>query len=570
MTLFGPEPIRGELLSVERLEQLAESFARHRVSDRESASAALLARVKDNGRVLLRCYRALAAVIHEERATMPAAEWLVDNFYIVEDVLNEVRTDLPPGFYRQLPTLIEGPLREVPRAVGLAWTYIEHTDSRFEPASLRRFVEAFQRVEPLLISEVWAVPIALRLTLIENLRRLAVEIVEGRGARLEADRIAAVLLGHNGLPPDPQAFARLGDEVLTSAYAVQLVQRLRDQDPNTTPALVWLEKRLAAAGTPAEELVRAEYQRQGAANVTVRNVITSLRVMATFDWRDFFESVSLVDRILRAESEFGAMDFATRDRYRKAVEDLARGSRRTEMEVARAALGLARAHAPGAEDPGHYLISRGRSRLEEALGYRIRLRQHLVRAYVASATWSYLGSIAIVTASFLCLPLLYTGEQGIATGLLVALAAFALFPASDVAIALVNRAVMEVFPPRALPRLALVGGVPSRFKTLVAVPILLTGEAQIAEQVRASVSTTWPTPRAPCLRNSLRLDRRRRRHAPGDEHLLDLAQAGIDELNRQHGPAEDGESRFHLLHRRRVWARARASGSAGSESAEAP
>src|SRR5688572_98041 len=187
MTLFGPEPIRGELLSVERLEQLAESFARHRVSDRESASAALLARVRDNGRVLLRCYRALAAVIHDERATMPAAEWLVDNFYIVEDVLNEVRTDLPPGFYRELPTLIEGPLREVPRAVGLAWTYIEHTDSRFEPASLRRFVGAFQRVEPLLISEVWAVPIALRLTLLENLRRLAEEIVEGRAARLEAD-----------------------------------------------------------------------------------------------------------------------------------------------------------------------------------------------------------------------------------------------------------------------------------------------------------------------------------------------------------------------------------------------
>ena len=554
MTLFGPEPIRGELLSAERLEQLAEAFARHRVSDRESASAALLARVKDNGRVLLRYYRALAAVIHEERATMPAAEWLVDNFYIVEDVLNEVRTDLPPGFYRELPTLIEGPLREVPRAVGLAWTYIEHTDSRFEPASLRRFVGAFQRVEPLLISEVWAVPIALRLILIENLRRLTEEIVDGRAARLEADRFADILLGQGGRPADPQAFTRLGDEILTSAYAVQLVQRLRDQDPNTTPALAWLEKRLAAAGTPAEELVRAEYQRQGAANVTVRNVITSLRVMKTFDWRAFFESVSLVDRILRAESEFGAMDFATRDRYRKAVEDLARGSGRSEMEVARAALGLARAHAPDVEDPGYYLISRGRSRLEETLGYRIRLRQHLVRAYVASATWSYLGSIAIVTAFFLCLPLLYTEEQGIATGLLVALAAFALFPASDVAIALVNRAVMEVFPPRALPRLALAGGVPSHFKTLVAVPTLLTTEAQIAEQVHHlgihylanaeghlafAILSDWTDADAATV--------------AGDERLLAAARTGIEELNRQHGPAEDGEPRFHLLHRRRVW-----------------
>jgi cyclic beta-1,2-glucan synthetase len=554
MTLFAAEPIRGELLSAERLEQLAETIARHRVSDRESASAALLARVKDNGRVLLRCYRALAAVIHEERATMPAAEWLVDNFYIVEDVLNEVRTDLPPGFYRKLPTLVEGPLRGAPRAVGLAWAYIEHTDSRFEPASLQRFVGAFQRVDPLLISEIWAVPIALRLTLIENLRRLTEEIVESRAARLEADRLADVLLGQGGRPADPRAFARVGDETMTPAFAVQLAQRLRDQDPATTPALGWLEKRLAAAGMSAEELVRAEHQRQGAANVAVRNVITSLRVMATFDWREFFESVSLVDRILRAETEFGAMDFATRDRYRKAVEDLARGSHRREIEVAREALALVRAHAPGVQDPGYYLISHGRPRLEAALGYRVRLRQHLVRAYVASATWSYLGCIAIVTGFFLCLPLLYTEEQGIATGLLVVLAFLALFPASDAAIALVNRAVMEVFPPRPLPRLALLRGVPARLKTLVAVPTLLANEAQIAEQVRRlgihylanadgclvfAILSDWTDADAPTV--------------PGDERLLAAAQAGIDELNRQHGAAEDGEPRFHLLHRRRVW-----------------
>jgi len=134
MTLFGSDPIRGELLSAERLEQLAASIARHRVADGETAGAALLARVKDNGRVLLRCYRALASVINEERATMPAAEWLVDNFYIVEDVLNEVRTDLPPGFYRELPILTEGPLRGAPRAVGLAWP----TSSTPTAASSRR------------------------------------------------------------------------------------------------------------------------------------------------------------------------------------------------------------------------------------------------------------------------------------------------------------------------------------------------------------------------------------------------------------------------------------------------
>jgi cyclic beta-1,2-glucan synthetase len=391
MTLFGAEPIRAELLSVERLEDLAEAIARHRVSSSRRPEPGLLSRARENGRVLLRCYRTLAAVIDEERTTTPAAEWLVDNFHIVEEVLNEIRTDLPPGFYRQLPTLDEGPLGGAPRALELAWTFVAHTDSRFEPATLQRFVLAFERTEALRISELWAVPIALRLTLIENLRRLAVEIVEGRAARLEADRLANLLLGQSDLPADPQAFRTLGDTALSTSFAVRLAQRLRDQDPDTTPAARWLDERLAALGTSAHELVRAEHQRQGAANVTVRNVITSLRIMATFDWRDFFEKVSLVDRLFRAESEFGAMDFVTRDRYRHAVEDLARGSGRPEINVARQALTLAGGRERPTEDLGYYLISKGRPSLEHALGYRVSPRQRLTRAYMTSATWSYLG-----------------------------------------------------------------------------------------------------------------------------------------------------------------------------------
>src|SRR4029453_4612837 len=203
MTLFGAEPIRGELLSVERLEEIAQAIAQHRVSAGRTPEPRLLSRARENGRVLLRCYRALAAVIDEERATTPAAGWAPDNFHIVEEVLNEIRTDLPLGFYRQLPTLDEGPLAGAPRALELAWTFVAHTDSRFDQATLQRFVLAYQQTEALHISELWAVPIGLRLTLIENLRRLAVEIVEGRAARLEADRLANLLLGQSEQPADP-------------------------------------------------------------------------------------------------------------------------------------------------------------------------------------------------------------------------------------------------------------------------------------------------------------------------------------------------------------------------------
>src|SRR5262245_18847598 len=406
------EPIRADLFSAERLEQYAASIAPQLTLPSGAAGHSLAPRVRDNRRVLLQCYRVLAEVIREESVTTPAAEWFVDNFHIVEDALREIREDLPRGFYRQLPKLAEGVLRGYPRVLGLAWGFATHTDSRFEPETLRRFIRGFQRVAPLTIGELWAIPIALRVVLVENLRRLAEQIVQGRAARHDADTLANELLGLDGRPARPMAFQPFEAAIALRAYAVQLVQRLREQDPASTPAWRWLNDLLAARGTSPDEIVRAEHQRQAATNVTVRNVITSLRLMANLDWPAFFESISLVDQMLRASSGFAAMDFATRDRYRHAIEDLARGSGRSELDVTRAALTWAHqvppapTVAPGdrRSDPGYYLISKGRAALEADIGYRIPPRRWLLRAYTATATDSYLGSILLVTAFLLALP----------------------------------------------------------------------------------------------------------------------------------------------------------------------
>src|SRR6266849_5220682 len=182
------EPIRAELFGIERLEQHAESLAAAQPVMRESAKGRrLLPRVQDNGRVLREAYRVIAKAIREKRAIEPAADWLVDNFHLVDEQLREIRDDLPPGFYRKLPKLADGPLAGYPRVYGLAWAFVAHTDSRFDPEALRRFVLAYQRVQPLTIGELWAVAITLRVVLVENLRRLAEAIVRGRAARQAAD-----------------------------------------------------------------------------------------------------------------------------------------------------------------------------------------------------------------------------------------------------------------------------------------------------------------------------------------------------------------------------------------------
>ena len=308
------EAIREELFSVERLEQHAESLAgAQSVSSRPERGRPLAKRVRDNDAALLDAYRVIAAAIADKRPITPAAEWLIDNFHLAEDQIREIRTDLPPSYYHQLPKLAEGPFKGYPRIFEIAWAFVAHTDSRFEAEMLRRFVLAYQRVQPLTIGELWALAITIRVVLVENLRRLADLIAGSQISRDAADALADRLLGAGVTCPELAAAALrpYTHLPLTRSFAVQFVRRLRDEDPVTTPALLWLDDRLSSQGTNADEIVREEHRRQGTGNVTVRNIFTSMRLMSELDWAEFFEGVSLVDEALRAGSDIAEMDFPT-------------------------------------------------------------------------------------------------------------------------------------------------------------------------------------------------------------------------------------------------------------------
>ncbi len=546
--------IREELFSVERLEQHAESLAAAQpVTPTPVARLSLAARLRDNEAVLLAAYREIASTVRDGQTTTPAAEWLLDNYHLVEEQIRQARDDLPPRYYRRLPKLADGPFIGYPRVFAIAWAFVAHTDSRFDPETLTRFARAYQRVQPLTIGELWALTITLRIVLVENLRRAAKSIVSSRIARQEANDVADRLLGVNGRAAEPIdiVLQRYEQGDLEATFAVQLVQRLRDQDPRITPALKWLDDRLAALGTTSDELVYAEQQRQGAASVTMRNIITSMRTASGVDWTELFENVSLVDDTLRAGSEFADLDFPTRNLYRNAIEELGRGSSLTELEIARAALiAAAGGEDVRSHDPGYHLISRGRRRFENTIGFHPSPSSRLLRWGTKIGIRGYIGSVVGVAALALIGALLTLQTGGWPLALLALLG---VFPAIDLAVALVNRAVSAVFRAAPLPSLALPSGIPASLRTIVAVPTMLTSKAAIDEQIERLEVHYLASPDGD-LHFALLTDwsDAPAEHVAGDDALLAEAVSGIDRLNSQYGPAPGGE-RFVLLHRRRVW-----------------
>jgi len=565
------EPIRAEIFGIERLEQHAKSLAgAHRSVVKPARGRNLLPRVRENARVLLAGYRNIADTVLAKQEITPAAEWILDNFHVVDEQLRGIRDHLPGSYYRLLPKITAGHLAGYPRVYGLAWAYVAHTDSRFEMETIQRFVQAYQRVQPLTIGELWAVAIHLRVALVENLRRLSQLIIGSRLERARADELADRLLGLGDRPvehPD-DVLRSLGDAALARAFAVQLVQRLRGQDPSIMPALSWLEAKLSAQGTSSDEVVAQEHQAQAAANVTVRNIITSMRWISSIDWPEFFESVSLVDEVLRAAPGFAAMDFTTRDEYRARIEMLSRGSGRSEVEVAQEAVLLARragpengsaAMLPGVperaeEDPGYYIVAGGRRAFEKRLGFRVPLRIRLRRAYRAHAMTGYLGGIGALTALLLSGLLFLTWSAGSGPWSLALLGILGLVPASDIAISLIHRLVPLLVPPRLLPKLDTALGVPPELRTLIVVPTLLTSPADIEAQLERLEVHYLANPEGH-LHFALLTDWVDATHEkmPGDEDLLATAAGGITRLNARYGGLPDGGERFLLLHRRRLW-----------------
>src|SRR5213595_1056749 len=232
-------PIREELYSIERLEQYAAALAaEHKIAERPQRVSLLLPRLEENGRKLIAAYKALAESIREEHVISPAADWLVDNFHIVEEQVREIREDLPRGYYRELPKLAKGAFKDYPRIYAFSIELIAHTDSHIDTETLRRFIGAYQKIAPLSIGELWAVPISLRIALVENLRRLTTRITSSRSEREEADRLADRLLNAaQGQSQDLTSLLPKWRKRPKRSFVVQLIQRLRDQDPAVMPVM---------------------------------------------------------------------------------------------------------------------------------------------------------------------------------------------------------------------------------------------------------------------------------------------------------------------------------------------
>jgi cyclic beta-1,2-glucan synthetase len=559
-------PIPAELFNADQMERHGITLAlSHRLTQKSSPDM-LLSRLSDSEATLIKS----CDILTEKSANgfSPAKEWLLDNFYLIQEQIIAIRRNMPKGYGRTLPQLA-GSLRGVPRVYDIALEIIQHGDGRWDLENLNRFITAYQSVVPLTLGELWAIPITIGVALIENLSHASKRIVADRTDRnlaaLWADRMLEVAVSEPKKLVIIIADMARTDPLMSSAYIAELTRRL--QGAALALPLSWIEQHLAEEGLTIEQLVQEENKYQAANQVTVSNSIDSLRRLGQVDWRDFVEMISVVEKTLRMDPAtiYGKMDFGTRDRYRHVVERLSRKSKQSENEVAMRAIQLAKTRAEGValndsvnpdinrySHVGFYLVGAGLTQLMKALSLRHSIWQRLCRVVSEYALLNYLGSIILISIGLVYVLLFKASESGVSTAWLWVLGLALTLYGSQLSVALVNLGAALLVKPQSLPRMDFSKGIPSLFRTLVVVPVMLDSVVAIESLVNG-LEVRFLGNRDDNLHFMLLTDFKdaSEEHMPEDAALLSLAQERIKELNKIYSREESDI--FFLCHRPRQW-----------------
>ncbi len=561
---FDQAPLRSALLNAEQMRKHGASLASGHVFYSGSViDNLLLSRLARNEAVLLEVRELLGAALAVNRRITPAAEWLLDNFYLIEEQIHTSKRHLPRNYSRELPRLRTGSSHGLPRVYDIALETISHGDGRVDSENLESFVAAYQTISILNLGELWAIPIMLRLSLIENLRRVASLIAKDMAERSRADQWADRMMetAENSKKSLILVVAEMvkSDPPLQSAFVAEMARRLQGQSANLALPLNWIEQRLSETGLSIKHLVQVEVQQQAANQVSMSNSIASLRFLGASNWHDFVEDMSPVNQTLATDPSgfFVQMDFATRDRYRHVIEKTARSSTQSELEVAQESirLSLAATETHGVEDRrahvGYYLIDKGRPLLEAKVDMQRNLSRRLQGLIRRFPLVIYSGAITVLNVLFAGLLSPFTAGSVFEGWTWLILMIFLGLVFTQLSLAVVNRLAMFRLSPHPLPRLDFSKGIPKQSRSLVVIPTMLIDNADTSEMVELLEIRFLANQDEQlyfCLLTDF-LDNDSQT-CPDDPILLSFAQNLIKDLNKKYAGKTD---RFFLFHRPRLW-----------------
>jgi cyclic beta-1,2-glucan synthetase len=522
----------------------------------KNTGKSLLPMIREHCSLIKDAYTKINEFYYKNDDVIPAAEWYLDNYYLINELMKDLKEDLSKQYESKLQYLAGGDFAGLPRVYVLVSEFVKNNENDLDFALLRQFIAKYQTESPLASAEIWAVPIMLKTIMLERIFYQVERILYIQKERNYAESWISSVLGegNNRLNFSEQELDL--SKTFSAVYIDRVAKRLKELGSDAKILLNWLDNIASKQNMTVDKVIRSEQYYLTSHGILMGNIIAAIKLINSQNWSEFFEGVSLVQMILQGDPSgvFPQMDFDSRDQYRHAIENLAGKFRVSELTVARTLQALAQERT---ETPfnhvGYYLFGKGRLLLEKELTNnwgKVRQSFHgLLCFYHYHSTLAYLGFIILATAvPFFVFLGAGLGRFHPGAGLYAITALASLVLINEMAVYFVNRAFCKVLPASFLPKLDFSAGIPEENKTVVVIPAIFSAPAKVTELLQQLEIHYLSNPEKN-LYFALLGDfaDAGQENMPEDEAIIAAGIKGVQKLNKQYG------DQFFFLNRARKW-----------------
>ena len=479
----------------EDLEKHAFEIARH-YSDVKNTNCKkkLISNLDRSYEIILNGYENIDKEGKDKKEVLPAAEWLIDNLYLIEKEYKSIKYNMPQTYYKDLPVICKGVMKGYPRVYHIVIEIVSHTDGRMDEAIISNFISAYQKNTILTSGELWAIPIMLKIALIQNISKITEKVIKAELDKKEAELVAERLINAYAESRISTEISLLNSQKYTFNFhfTEKLLKLLRDNGIDSKEIYDFIDEKLVAQETSSEKIIALEHQIEANFEISMANSINSIRVIEGLNWKKYYEKLSPVENILRDDPSciYGEMDFESRDKYRHIIEEISKHTRLPESYIAKKAIECCKEskdleNKTFKKHVGYYLIDDGQEELKEKIGYKNTGIQDIKSNIKKNIENYYIGTIITFTMLIVYLiissSLLNDNDKDLWRYVLAVIVI--LVPCSEIVISIFNWSVSLLSTTSFIPKIEFKEVIPEEYSTVVVIPTLLNNTSKVVELI---------------------------------------------------------------------------------------
>lgn len=553
--------IKGAVLDNYQLEKYMEKIATsHDVELTSNIATYPIPRLKDNYKFIEKTYNLLNKYIKIGINLYPAGEWLLDNFYIIEETFKTVCKEMTIAKYKKLPGITTGMYKGFSRIYVVASEIVAYTDNKINDEILNLAISAYQRRKTLSMEEIWNLWIFLEIAIIENIRNICEKIYSSQMQKYKVESIIERLVEKKDV--NTQIFKPIKDDYKQNVsykemkypFIEYMSYKLKSAGKKGLPYLEILEEQVNKMGMTISEAITKEHYDIAASKVSMGNSIISIKEILRVNFLDLFENINGVEEILKKDpaNVYNKMDYKTKEDYRNKIKQISEKTKISEIYIANKVLELATKYQGEnikKTHIGYYLIEEGKRELLKELGVKnIRKKSNTQKSKKYIAT---INMFSIIFTLLFTLYLNYTSKNiivSIISGIVLYI------PISQMFMQIVNYVLSKKVKPKLMPKLDFSKGIPEEYSTFVVIPTIINSKEKVKELFK-KLEVYYLANKSENIYFALLGDctSSKNKEEKIDEEIIKVGLEEVEKLNKKYKNLLEENNKFYFLYRNRTW-----------------